>query len=90
MFDNKYLLKGFIVGGIISGVIAGLILEIGFSYSIELGGIYRMFSDIIIALVFTFFSTSQSFLDKEYKGSKPFIKNSYLNKNKASSLHSFD
>lgn len=97
MFDNKYLLKGFIVGGLISGIIAGIILEVGFGSSPELGIMYRGFSDLIIAIVFTFFATSEIYQGKEYKGNKPFSKKNYLNKNSSSfdknkenSLHSFD
>ncbi|MCH5139077.1 VWA domain-containing protein, partial [Clostridiaceae bacterium UIB06] len=32
VFDNKNLLKGFLIGGIISGIVAGLIIEFGFLY----------------------------------------------------------
>lgn len=53
VFDNKNLLKGFLVGGIISGVIAGLIIELGFLYFPWVGFLYRALADIIMALIFT-------------------------------------
>jgi len=90
MFDNKYLLKGFIMGGVVSGIIAGMILEIGFGASTQLGFIFRMMADLIIAIVFTLFATSEIYKDKEYKGNTTFSKKSYSDKNKVNSLHSFD
>lgn len=53
VFDNKNLLKGFIIGGIISGILAGLIIEFGFLYYPWLGTVYRLLADLIIALIFT-------------------------------------
>ena len=53
VFDNKNLLKGFLLGGAISGIIAGLIIELGFLYLPWIGILYRALADIIMALVFT-------------------------------------
>ncbi|WP_027623029.1 vWA domain-containing protein [Clostridium lundense] len=53
VFDNKNLLKGFIIGGIISGVLAGLILEYGFLNYPWLGRTYRFLADLIVATIFT-------------------------------------
>lgn len=53
VFDNKNLLKGFLVGGIISGIAAGLIIELGFLYFPWIGLLYRALADIIMAVVFT-------------------------------------
>lgn len=90
MFDNKYLLKGFIIGGLISGIIAGLVLEIGFNSSPGLTAMHRGFSDIIIAVVFTLFATSEVFEGKVHKDNKSFSQKNYSDKNKKASLHSFD
>lgn len=53
VFDNKNLLKGFLIGGFISGILAGLVIELGFLYFPWIGTIYRALADIIIALMFT-------------------------------------
>ncbi|MBI6872277.1 vWA domain-containing protein [Clostridium aciditolerans] len=53
VFDNKNLLKGFLLGGAISGIVAGLIIELGFLYLPWIGILYRALADIIMALVFT-------------------------------------
>lgn len=79
MFDNKYLLKGFILGGLISGIIAGLILEIGFGYLPTLGAIHRGFSDIIIAVMFTWFAAGEDLQDngeKYFSGKNYSVRNS--------------
>lgn len=56
VLDNKYLLKGFIVGGAIAGIIAGLILEIGFNNASWHGTSYRFLADLVIAVLFTLFA----------------------------------
>lgn len=56
MFDNKYLVKGFTIGGIVSGLIAGLILEVGFLNIPLLGAAYRCMADVALATIFTLFS----------------------------------
>lgn len=53
VFDNKNLLKGFLIGGIISGIAAGLIIEFGLLYFSWMGTVYRAIADLLIALVFT-------------------------------------
>ena len=91
MFDNKYLLKGFIIGGLIAGIIAGIILEIGFNSSPGLTAMHRGLSDIIIAVVFTLFGVSEVFHDNNVnKDNKSFSQKNHSDKNKKASLHSFD
>ncbi|MDP4143306.1 MAG: vWA domain-containing protein [Bacillota bacterium] len=75
IFDNKFLLKGFIIGGAISGVIAGFILEIGFNSVPWFGSLYRGLAAAIIAFVFTLFSRVQ---DIDEGSKKSFRKNSSL------------
>lgn len=53
IFDNKNLLKGFLVGGVIAGAVAGVIIELGFLYFPWTGFLYRALADIIMALIFT-------------------------------------
>lgn len=53
VFDNKNLLKGFIIGGSISGIVAGLIIEYGFLHLPWIGVMHRFLADIIIASIFT-------------------------------------
>jgi Ca-activated chloride channel family protein len=53
VFDNKNLLKRFILGGILSGFMAGIIIEVGFLYLPWMGIVHRGISDIIMALIFT-------------------------------------
>jgi Mg-chelatase subunit ChlD len=53
VFDNKNLLKGFLIGGVISGIAAGIIIELGFLYFPWMGMLYRALADIIIALIFS-------------------------------------
>lgn len=53
VFDNKNLLKRFLMGGVLSGILAGLIIEFGFLYSPDHGMLYRVLADILIALIFT-------------------------------------
>ncbi|MBC2580429.1 VWA domain-containing protein [Clostridium sp. DJ247] len=73
VFDNKNLLKGFLIGGIISGIISGLIVELGFLYFPWLGTVYRALADIIIAVVFTLIP-----IDVDIKD---YSKNTYTSKN---------
>jgi Ca-activated chloride channel family protein len=55
MFDNKYITKGFSIGGIIGGITAGIIIE--YCYTIE----YRYAASLIFALIFTLCSLSVKF-----------------------------
>ncbi|WP_411679519.1 vWA domain-containing protein [Clostridium thailandense] len=78
-FDNKNLLKGFLVGGFIGGVVAGTIIEIGFLYFPWLGFLHRAFADIIMALIFTLIPVKVDV--------KNYSKGSYINKNKELELY---
>ncbi|MBV7273137.1 VWA domain-containing protein [Clostridiaceae bacterium UIB06] len=78
-FDNKNLLKGFLVGGFIGGVVAGAIIEIGFLYFPWLGFLHRAFADIIMALIFTLIPIKVDV--------KNYSKGSYINKNKELELY---
>lgn len=73
VFDNKNLLKSFLIGGIVSGIISGLIIELGFLYFPWLGTVYRALADIIIALVFTLIPVAVDIKD--------YSKKIYTNKN---------
>ncbi len=65
MFDNKYLLKGFVLGGLVGGLIAGLALELGFMV-IPWGGIfYRLIAVVALTTIFTLFSVLVDIKDKK-------------------------
>ncbi|AKN30799.1 von Willebrand factor A [Clostridium carboxidivorans P7] len=73
VFDNKNLLKGFLVGGILSGFAAGIIMEAGFLYVPWMGMLHRCIADIVIAVIFTIipvkvdvkdYSKKSSYMDK--------------------------
>ncbi|WP_234124431.1 vWA domain-containing protein [Clostridium hydrogenum] len=93
VLDNKYLLKGFIIGGAIGGIIAGLILEIGFNTVSWHGSLYRALADLAMAVVFTLFA--REYYD-EKGGKKSFSKKRVVETSKNSfdkdvkgSRHSF-
>lgn len=96
VLDNKYLLKGFILGGAIAGIIAGLILEIGFNNASWQGTTYRFFADLIIAVLFTLFA--RQFYDEKGSGKgKSFSKRrssevnlNSLDTDRKNSRHSFN
>ncbi|MHB8061426.1 MAG: vWA domain-containing protein, partial [Ruminiclostridium sp.] len=56
IFDNKYLVKSFSIGGVASGLIAGVILEVGFINIPMIGVVYRCMADVALATIFTLFS----------------------------------
>lgn len=91
VFDNKYLLKNFIIGGVISGLAAGLILEIGFSSIPWLGSTYRAISDILISIIFTLFISAEAREEERYKDDKSYIKHKSVVRveNRNSARHSF-
>lgn len=77
MFDNKYLLKSFIIGGLIGGLIAGIVLELGFKFIPWGGTFHRLIAAVMLTTVFTLFSAS---VDVKDKGTKFFKgKNSEAN-----------
>lgn len=49
VFDNRFLAKGFIIGGAISGLLAGLVLEGGFPAMFP--GFIRFEADLLLALL---------------------------------------
>lgn len=69
VLDNKYLLKGFLIGGIISGIAAGLVLEIGFNLTPWHGLLYRCIASLIMSVLFTFFGAASFDENKSGKGS---------------------
>lgn len=79
VFDNKNLLKGFLVGGFIGGIAAGTIIEIGFLYLPWIGFVHRALADIIMALIFTLIPVKVDV--------KNYSKGSYIGKNKELELH---
>lgn len=96
VLDNKYLLKGFILGGAIAGIIAGLILEIGFNNASWHGTTYRFFADLIIAVLFTLFAR-QFYDEKGSEKGKSFSKRrssevnlNSLDTDRKNSRHSFN
>ena len=56
LLDNRYIAKGFAIGGIVSGIIAGLILEIGYSFAPQLEYILRFTAAIVLSCLFTLFT----------------------------------
>lgn len=58
MFDNKYIVKGFSIGGAIAGIIAGIIIEYGCQGNIGSNCTlyYNMIANSMFALVFTVFT----------------------------------
>ncbi|MBW9159299.1 MULTISPECIES: vWA domain-containing protein [Clostridium] len=65
MFDNKYLLKGFIIGGLVGGVTAGIILELGFKFIPWAGTFYRLIAAVMLTTIFTLFSVPVDVKDKK-------------------------
>jgi len=53
VFDNKNLLKRFLIGGVAAGFLGGLIMEVGFLHSPDHGSLYRALLVIMIAVIFT-------------------------------------
>lgn len=53
VFDNKNLLKRFLVGGTLAGLVGGIIVEFGFLHSPDHGGVYRFILIILISLIYT-------------------------------------
>ncbi|MFL0252492.1 VWA domain-containing protein [Clostridium neuense] len=95
VLDNKYLLKGFLIGGVIAGIIAGLILEIGFENAAWHGVLYRMLADLAIAVVFTLFAR-EGYDEKVSRSRKSFskkrteeVKLNGFDKESKNSRHSF-
>ncbi len=84
VFDNKNLLKGFIVGGIVSGIIAALVLEIGFLYIPWIGMAHRAIADIIIALIFTLIPVKVDVKEYSKKSYMYENKKTYIDSNKKS------
>lgn len=77
VFDNKNLLKRFLIGGIAAGFLGGLIMEVGFLNSPDHGSLYRALLVIMIALIFTFIPVIVDIKD--------YSKSSYLRGNQRTS-----
>ncbi|MGH4122410.1 MAG: VWA domain-containing protein [Clostridium sp.] len=88
MFDNKYLLKGFIIGGLVGGLTAGIVLEVGFRFIPWAGTLHRLIAAVMLTTIFTLFSVSVDVKDKKtgfFKGVKSKIDyDSYSNNSKGS------
>lgn len=72
IFDNKNLLKSFIIGGILSGLGASLILEFGFKILPQFGVLHRGIAAMLISLIFTLIPVSYDVKDysKKHNGEK--------------------
>lgn len=79
VLDNKFLLKGFIIGGVISGLISGIIMELGFLYAPWYDGLYRAIADILISFVFTVFSVTEAYRQTRYENVERFAVGYNLN-----------
>ncbi|MDF9410368.1 VWA domain-containing protein [Brevibacillus laterosporus] len=55
-FDNKYIAKGFTLGGIVSGLLAGLILEKGLASGMYPAMGVRLVADLLLAAVMPLFT----------------------------------
>ncbi|MGV8982501.1 vWA domain-containing protein [Clostridium sp.] len=65
MFDNKYLLKGFITGGVVGGLTAGIVLELGFEFIPWAGTFLRLIAAVMLTTIFTLFSVYVDIKDKK-------------------------
>lgn len=79
VLDNKFLLKGFIIGGLISGLASGIILELGFWYAPWNDELYRAAADILISFTFTLFSVTEAYRQTTYENVERFAVGYNLN-----------
>jgi Ca-activated chloride channel family protein len=56
IFDNKYISKSFGIAGLLSGFISGLILELGFGNVSYNAPLLRLWADIVLSVIYTFFT----------------------------------
>lgn len=79
VLDNKFLLRGFVLGGLISGIASGIILESGLLYAPLYEGLFRAVSDVLISFAFTMFSVTEVYRETMYENVERFAVGYTLN-----------